>query len=42
MCEQGGIMVEGEMEMDIAGEKRVLRPGDVGTVGGIFEGQSMA
>lgn len=27
--EQGGIMLEGDLEMDIAGETRRLKPGDV-------------
>ena len=26
--EQGGLMLEGEMEMNIAGESRILKPGD--------------
>ena len=35
--EQGGIMVEGEMEMDIAGEKRLLKPGDMYIIPGNVE-----
>ena len=26
--EQGGLMLEGELEMNIAGESRILKPGD--------------
>ena len=35
--EQGGIVVEGEMEMDIAGDKRVLKPGDMYIIPGNVE-----
>ena len=35
--EQGGIVVEGELEMDIAGGKRVLKPGDMYIIPGNVE-----
>lgn len=35
--EQGGMMLEGELEMDIAGETRTLRPGDVYIIPGDVE-----
>lgn len=35
--EQGGMMLEGEMEMGIAGESRVLYPGDVYVIPGNVE-----
>ena len=35
--EQGGIVVEGELEMDIAGDKRVLKPGDMYIIPGNVE-----
>ena len=35
--EQGGIVVEGEMEMEIAGEARVLKPGDMYIIPGNVE-----
>ena len=35
--EQGGIIIEGEMEMGIAGEVRVLKPGDMYIIPGNVE-----
>ena len=35
--EQSGIMLEGEMEMNIAGETRLLKPGDVYIIPGDVE-----
>ena len=35
--EQGGIVVEGEMEMGIAGEVRLLKPGDMYIIPGDVE-----
>ncbi|PKB79941.1 MAG: hypothetical protein BZY88_10705 [SAR202 cluster bacterium Io17-Chloro-G9] len=35
--EQGGIVIEGEMEMGIAGEVRVLKPGDMYIIPGDVE-----
>ena len=35
--EQGGIVIEGEMEMGIAGEVRVLKPGDMYIIPGNVE-----
>jgi len=35
--EQGGMMIEGELEMNIAGESRLLKPGDVYIIPGNVE-----
>ena len=35
--EQGGIVIEGEMEMGIAGEVKVLKPGDMYIIPGDVE-----
>ena len=35
--EQGGIVIEGEMEMGIAGEVRLLKPGDMYSIPGNVE-----
>ena len=35
--EQGGMMLEGELEMNIAGEGRLLKPGDVYIIPGNVE-----
>ena len=35
--EQGGMMLEGELEMDIAGQTKVLLPGDVYIIPGNVE-----
>ena len=35
--EQAGVMLEGEVEMDIVGESRLLKPGDVYIVPGNVE-----
>jgi quercetin dioxygenase-like cupin family protein len=35
--EQGGIMIEGEMEWTIGGETRVLKPGDIYIIPGDIE-----
>ena len=35
--EQGGMMLEGEMEMNIAGETRLLKPGDAYIIPGNVE-----
>ena len=40
--EQGGIMVEGEMEMEIAGEARLLKPGDMYIIPGNVEHKARA
>ncbi len=35
--EQGGMMIEGELEMNIAGESKLLKPGDVYIIPGNVE-----
>ena len=35
--EQAGIVLEGELEMDIAGESRLLKPGDIFIIPGNVE-----
>ena len=35
--EQGGMMLEGDLEMNIAGETRLLKPGDVYVIPGNVE-----